>query len=540
MDFVSDAIIITDTNLNVISWNRAAEAIYGWPKSETIGKIVSNIIRAQNLTQPASELLEILVSTGKWEGEQIHTHKNGYPIHVMASVSCIYAEGKEVKGYVAVNRNITDQKNIQKVLEDSLNQHNALRDKITQISTYFINLYAKDIDEGIEYALKQVCDFAYLDRAYVFLYTDEGTRMSNIHEYCQKGVTSLKKLQQNIEVDAFPWFARELQEKYLVNIPNVTKMPEEAVIEKNFYITTGVNSMLAVPLLREGKLLGFVGFDAMSSQRNWSQDTISLFQIVADIIINALERKNWEIRLKEARDSLEQEVEKRTAELFHSNELLENFAYMASHDLREPLRMVVNYLQLLERSLYNTLGESEKDYIHYAIDGAMRMRKLLEGMLAYSRVKTHSQPFSLVNMSKVMEDVCANLDLVISDTKADVTCRNLPQVYADAEQMLQLLQNLVGNALKFQPENQIPQVEVWGEEGEDHFTFAVKDNGIGMEPQYKERIFQIFNRLHARDKYPGSGIGLAICKEIVTHHHGKIWVESVLDQGTTFFFTLPK
>lgn len=540
LDFVSDAVIITDLQLNILSWNRAAENIYGWKQVEVLGKIVSEFLGIKSYSQPPSELLETLIIEGKWAGEMVHTHKNGHPLYVMASVSVIYDQSGEKEGFIAVNRNITDQKNIQKVLEESLKIHNALRDQITQISTYFINLPSNEIDQGIEHALKKICNFAYLDRSYVFLFNEDQTLMSNTHEYCQVNVQPNKSVLQNLNVNAFPWFASELREKHLVNIPNVSKLPEEAEIEKSYYTRQGVSSMLAVPMILEGKLLGFVGFDAISSNRNWSPDTISLFQIVADIIINAIQRKNWENRLKQTRDSLEQMVEERTAELHHSNKSLENFAYLASHDLHEPLRMVVSYLQLLEKSMEGRLNQEEKEYIHFAVDGAFRMRKLLEGMLAYSRVKTHSLPFSKVNMNEVMVDVCANLELTISDLNAVVSYNNLPTITADEDQMLQLFQNLVGNALKFQPEGQIPVVKVTGEEFSGHFLFTVSDNGIGMESQYADRIFQMFQRLHAKDRYPGSGVGLAVCKEIVTRHFGKIWFESTENQGTTFFFTIRK
>lgn len=540
LDFVSDAVIITDLQLNILSWNHACEDIYGWKESEVLGNPVSSFLGIQNYPRPASELLETLIIKGKWAGEMVHSHKSGHPLYVMASVSSILGLDGKPTGYIAVNRNITDQKNIQKVLEDSLKIHNSLRDQITQISTYFINLPANKIDEGIEYALRKICNFAYLDRAYVFLYSEDHNLMSNTHEYCQENVSPNLTFLQNLDVNAFPWFAGELREKHLVNIPNVSKLPEEAHIEKNYYTKQGVSSMLAVPMILEGKLLGFVGFDAISSQRNWSQDTISLFQIVADIIINALQRKNWEIRLKEARDSLEQMVEERTAELNHSNKSLENFAYLASHDLHEPLRMVVSYLQLLEKSMEGRVTPEEKEYIHFAVDGAFRMRKLLEGMLAYSRVKTHSLPFSKVDMNEVMVDVCANLDLTISDSNAIVNYKDLPTICADEDQMLQLFQNLVGNALKFQPEGQIPIVEVACTEFSGYFLFSVTDNGIGMESQYSDRIFQMFQRLHAKDRYPGSGVGLAVCKEIVTRHFGKIWFESTENHGTTFFFTIRK
>ncbi|MBI5522155.1 MAG: PAS domain S-box protein [Desulfarculus sp.] len=237
-----------------------------------------------------------------------------------------------------------------------------------------------------------------------------------------------------------------------------------------------------------------------------------------------------------ARDITERKLAQ--AELARSNAELEQFAYVASHDLQEPLRIVTNYLQLLERRNKGRLDADAEKFITQAVKGAARMRGLIQDLLAYSRVGTRGKSLELVSAETVMEDVQANLKIAIEACGAVVTSDPLPTVRADASQLGQLMQNLVGNALKFRGTDP-PRVHVSARREGGEWVFAVRDNGIGIEPQYLERIFGVFQRLHTRAEYPGTGIGLAICRRIVERHKGRIWVESRPGQGTAFYFSIP-
>ncbi len=244
-----------------------------------------------------------------------------------------------------------------------------------------------------------------------------------------------------------------------------------------------------------------------------------------------------EAELKRYAANLEQLVEARTEELSRSNAELEQFAYVASHDLQEPLRMISSYTQLLSRRYHGKLDADADEFIAYAVDGATRMQKLINDLLAYSRVGTRGKLFAHVDCGAIVEHVLANLSLVIEESGAQVTCTALPVLTGDESQLSQLFQNLIGNALKFRGANP-PLVQIAAERRGEEWFFSVRDNGIGIETTYFDRIFVIFQRLHTRDQYPGTGIGLAICKKIVNRHGGRIWVESVYGEGTSFFFTL--
>jgi PAS domain S-box-containing protein len=225
-------------------------------------------------------------------------------------------------------------------------------------------------------------------------------------------------------------------------------------------------------------------------------------------------------------------------ELLRSNKDLESFAYAASHDLQEPLRMVTSFTQMLERKYKDVLDEKGMEYIHFASDGAKRMYELLNGLLDYSRIHKKGKAFNTVNMDQVLDAVLKNLSFKIEEKNAVVKIHRLPNVIADESQMIQLFQNLISNSIKFS--TKAPHIYVSCKLENNQFVFSVKDKGIGIESQYFDKIFQIFQRLHGRKNYEGTGIGLAICKSIVERHGGKIWVQSEPGKGSTFFFTIAR
>jgi len=227
-------------------------------------------------------------------------------------------------------------------------------------------------------------------------------------------------------------------------------------------------------------------------------------------------------------------------ELKRSNAELEQFAYVASHDLQEPLRMVSSYTQLLMRRYGDKLDGDAKEFTAFIVDGATRMKQLIEDLLAYSRVGTRDKNFKPVGAESPLERALANLRAAIQDSGATVTRDKLPTVHCDEVQLAQLFQNLIGNALKFRKPDAAPAVHVGAADHGEEWEFTVRDNGIGIEPQYFERIFLVFQRLHNKGEYPGTGIGLAIVKKVVERHGGRIWVQSQLGAGTTFHFTMPK
>ncbi len=247
------------------------------------------------------------------------------------------------------------------------------------------------------------------------------------------------------------------------------------------------------------------------------------------------DRRSLEIEYQE---SLEQKVRDRTKELEQSNKDLQQFAYVASHDLREPLRMITSFLQLLERRYKDKLDNDANEFIEFAVNGSKRLDYMINDLLEYSRVANTKREFNNVNVNKVIEQTILNLKSAIDDSNAEITYDSLPTLLGDEQLMILLFQNLISNSIKYRRE-EIPKINISATKEKDQYLFKVKDNGIGMSKEYLEKIFTIFQRLHTKDEYEGTGIGLAIAQKIVHQHAGEIWAESELGKGTTFHFTLP-
>jgi PAS domain S-box-containing protein len=296
----------------------------------------------------------------------------------------------------------------------------------------------------------------------------------------------------------------------------------------------------------------------------------ALFEGSADqgvaFVLDLTEQKRVEDALRKVHEELEARVEERTRELRESNQRLaqevterqhaeavlaersrelarsnaelEQFAYIASHDLQEPLRMVGSYMQLLQRRYQERLDAPAQEFIGYAADGAKRMQGLIDDLLTYSRVGSSSKPFRPIDVNLVVKRSLDGLAMAIQDSGAQVTVDRLPEVTADASQLGQLFQNLVANAIKFHGDA-APRIHIAVAADGECWRFSVRDNGIGIAAEYAERIFVMFQRLHTRHEYPGTGIGLAVCKKIVERHGGRIWVEAAAEGGSIFQFTLP-
>lgn len=270
---------------------------------------------------------------------------------------------------------------------------------------------------------------------------------------------------------------------------------------------------------------GILGTHDTDPQTFTEQD-VSFVQSVANILAEAIERQQYQ-----------RELEQLVADLEESNKRLEQFAYAASHDLQEPLRMVSSYLQLIDRRYEDELDEDGQEFLEYAVNGADRMREMIEGLLHYSRVETQGEPFETVDLETILEDVRQDLKVTIEDHDVTLTSDSLPRVKGDSTQLRQVFQNLVENAITYSGDEP-PEIHVSAERDGASWIVSVQDNGIGIDPEYHDQVFEVFERAHDRTKGDGTGIGLAVCERIVERHGGEIWIESEPGEGTTVSFTL--
>jgi PAS domain S-box-containing protein len=404
-----------------------------------------------------------------------------------------------------------------KQAEASLQYRVVLEQLIGDISTHFLNLPPAETDRGIQQALHALGEFIGVERTYVFRFAESGATMDNTYEWVAPGIEPRTCRWQNVPVGALSPVWDTIKRGEVLAQSRAT---EEFQLQ-------GIQSLLYVPLVAAGEVVGFIGCDAVRSVKTWTEDHIALLRIVGEIFVTAIERRRFQ-----------QELELRAADLARSNAELEQFAYVASHDLQEPLRAVTSYTKLLSKRYSGQLDAKAEEYIAFAVEGATRMQQLIKDLLMYSRVGRRGNELVPVDFVAVFQAAVANLEVAVAESGATLTHGELPTVKGDFTQLVQLVQNLLSNALKYRSDL-APVIHVSAYRQNGNWRFAVRDNGIGIDPKYSDRIFQVFQRLHTRDEYPGTGIGLAICKKIVERHGGRIWVESAPGQGSTFYFTIP-
>jgi signal transduction histidine kinase len=340
------------------------------------------------------------------------------------------------------------------------------------------------------------------------------------------------------DMDGFETAAmiRERPRSCDVPIIFLTALKSEEHLFRGYYM--GAVDYLYKPIVPEvlrSKVSVFV--DLCRKNRLLKRHADALEQKNAELEREIIERVKAEEDVRRLNAELEVRVQERTKELSRTNDELRQFAYVASHDLQEPLRTVASYAQLLAKRYRAHLDADADEFIRYMVEGVTRMHNLLNDMLAYSRVtETKDKVLPPANTDAVLQSAVLNLEATINETQAEITHDELPVVKADEIQLTQVFQNLLSNAIKYRSQEP-PRIHVSAERRDDEWIFSVQDNGIGIDPQYSERIFGIFKRLHGRE-LPGTGMGLAICKRIVERHGGRIWVESQPGNGSTFRFAL--
>jgi PAS domain S-box-containing protein len=482
LDAAHDAIMTLDPEGRITYWNRGAERLYGWAKQEAEGQNANALLRTR-FPESREELWPKLMESGRWEGELIHVTRDGVPVTVASSWTMINDERGNATAILEISSDVTERKKAELALAESE----------AKLRTTFATMADGIVITGLD---EKVAD-------------------------CNDAILHLTQRSRD-EILGKP-FVDLLPPEFRSLIHDARKLLVGAI-----FGTTGPGHREKEPVRTDFHVLGKTG-ERVDIAADISLIEDASRQPAAFLIVarDVTERKR-----------MEQRLDSTLADLQRSNAELEQFAYIASHDLQEPLRMITSYVQIIEEDYTGKLDADADEYIAFTVDGAKRMQTLIDDLLAYSRVGTRGEPFMPTSMNRVLSEAIANLEVAIEESHAVVTHDQLPTVLGDESQLIQLFQNLLGNAIKFRGDD-APMIHVGVEETKDGWVFSVRDNGIGIDIQYAERIFTVFQRLHARDDYPGTGIGLAVVKKIVERHGGRIWVESEPAQGSTFYFTLP-
>lgn len=406
---------------------------------------------------------------------------------------------------------------------------------VTRLSTGFISVPVEEADESITDALAEVGRFAEVDRAYIFEFSSSREKVSCTHEWCERGIASHREQLQDLPVATYAWCLSRLQRGEVVSIDRVSALPADAEAERTEWEAESIRSILLVPMHTGSQVRGYVGFDAVENEVQWAAQLTTLLKLFGEMVSNLLERKRSQLAVQANSENLG----RANAELARSNQELQQFAYIASHDLQEPLRAIGGFSGLLARRYRNKLDAEAQEYLDFLTAAATRMQRMIVDLLDYSRLGHEPKPFQPVNLRDALDAALALLQTAVQELGAEFLIGDLPTIQGDSQQLTQLFQNLVGNALKFHGEEP-PSIMVSGRRSGNEWVIAVRDNGIGIDPEKAADVFQIFRRLHSQEQYPGTGIGLAVCKRIVERHRGRIWAQpNEHGRGTTFAFALP-
>jgi PAS domain S-box-containing protein len=470
-----DAIISLALDGTITSWNKGAEKVYGYSAEEMIGKGPHSLLDASQYEYIYKSIDKIKKGENIVHYEAKRQRKDGAEIYVSVNLSSIKNQDGKITGISVIARDITERKKVEEALRESERRYRTLYDD--NPSMYF-TLDSKNM-------ILSVNRFGAEQLGY------------SVPELVGKSILTVfyEKDRES---------AAQNMKHSVENLGRVFQW-EQRKVRKN------------------GSLL-WVRETARAVKG--SDGKIVIFIVCEDITDR-----------KKAEEELHETIE----EVRRSNYELQQFAYITSHDLQEPLRTIASFTQLLEKRYKNKLDKDADEYIEFVVDAATRMKEMIQGLLNYSRIGTKGAEFKPTDVNEALNDAISNLKRTIDENNAEITNDSLPTVLGDKRLLVQLFQNLIGNAIKFKNPDEPPRIHisVSNDEKNNEYVFKVSDNGIGMESKYTDKIFEVFKRLHTIDEYKGAGIGLAISKRIVERHGGRIWVESSLGKGSTFYFTLP-
>ena len=525
--FENAGVGITRVDLNgaLADANQKFCEMVGYSHSELFGRRLSEITHPDDYGQGAEFRSQLTRGSFKSaSGEKRFLHKDGRIVWARRTMSIVNDGAGKPQYVISIVEDTTERKLVQ--------QRQAIEHAVTLLLAD-----ARSTAETMPHVIQTLCEnlgYAYgarwvIDPKECVLRSTESWCVSDpaVDEFRRSSTASVET----------PGKAGGLNRKvWATNAPVwIADVSQETTLRRrDAAIEAGLHSAFAFSILVGGEFYGVMEFFARET-RPRDERVLEIAKTVSHQVGQFIGRNHAEAALCEANEQLTQKAQ----ELARSNAELEQFAYVASHDLQEPLRMISSYTQLILRRYGDRFDSDGKEFMDFVVDGAARMKQLIEDLLAYSRVGTHGKDFEPTDCETVLQKACANVRAAIENNGAVITHDPMPKIDADDTQLVQLFQNLISNAIKFRGDA-APSIHVRAKDQGDAWLFAVEDQGIGIEPQYFERIFMVFQRLHNKAEYPGTGIGLAICKKVVDRHGGQIWVESEPHHGSKFFFTLPK
>ena len=519
---VKDAVIAVDNENRITYWNKGAENLFGYKLNEVENERFRNTVNYRWLTpDDKKNAYNQLKTVGEWHGENLSTRKDGKEIYIESSINAFKDDKGNYIGTVSIIHDVTGPTKIKKALEENYkrlqeaqrigkigNWEWNIKSNIITLSDGLYRIYGINTGEFVKY--ETIMDMVVPeDQQIVNNALEKALRERNPFRY---DVTIIRKDGNFREVSCSGEVITDFAGHPLKIVCVEQDITERKEIE---YALWEAKNELESTVKRR--------------TRELNQTNV--------LLENELEeRKITEDKLKKSEKELKTMIE----ELKRSNDELQQFAYITSHDLQEPLRTISSFTQLLERRYRDQIDSNADEFIEYIVDATDRMKDLIKDLLEYSRVTTRGKEFKPVDTEEILQKTISNLRAAIDESGADISYDELPELMADDRQISQLFQNLISNAIKFKKTDLPPKIHISASKDEknNEYVFCIRDNGIGIEKEYFDRIFTIFQRLHTREEYQGTGIGLSIAKKIVERHGGHIWVESEPEVGSTFYFTI--
>ena len=487
LDLTHDTIFVRDLNYVITYWNRGAEVLYGWKREEAVGKVAQELIET-TFPAPLEEIMAKLVRTGRWEGELVHTKRDGTNVVVASRWSLQNdAHGNPI-AILETNNDITERKRI----EEALRRNEAYLEEAQRIA--HVGYWDRDLDTDITTWSDETCLIFGLRPEERILTVSRVRELIHPEDRLMVGEKVSEALKGGARYDV----------EYRVVRPN----GEVRIVHSK----------------------GIINMDESGRPRQ-------MFGAVQDIT----ERKRAEDEIRKLNEELEQKVIERTSELEAANKELEAFAYSVSHDLRAPLRHMAGYSELLQKNIVSTLDEKGRRYMMIIQESAKRMGNLIDDLLDFSRVGRVEMQKTMVSLDQLVKEALNELKEETDGRHIDWRIGTLPNVYADRSMLMLALVNLISNAIKFTSKRPKTEIEIGSiERKEDGIVVFIKDNGIGFDMKYANKLFGVFQRLHPAEEFEGTGIGLANVQRIIHRHGGRIWAEGIVDRGATFYFSVPK
>ncbi len=525
-------------NREIITVNEQVCEMTGYCQDDLIGKNARMLYPTQeDYEYVGSEKYQQIQERGTGTVETRWLKKTGEIVDVLMSSTPIDPDDFNV-GVTFSALDITERKQAEAALQYRLK----LESLNNEISTFLVNASGPEIDKAINIALERIARFVGANRSSLFLLSEDLQKITNTHEWCESPEDSQIDLLKEIPFSTFGYYSEQLLKFQGILISRLDDLPEEAVGERDWIKAHGFRPLCFIPLIRQERLYGTLGFyGEIDSEIKWFDEFTTMLEAVGNMLLNVLERKQAIHALHQLNEELEQRVIDRTAQLETKTQELEAFAYSVSHDLKAPLRGIDGYSRLLQSGFEDQLDEDGQFFVRNIRRATQNMHQLIDDLLAYSRLERREIDLREVELEGMVHTLLTEFtaQLQSENIQFDV---DLPELtlLADADGLAQVMRNLIDNALKFSATNPAPRIEIGGRLEEFGCVIWVRDNGVGFDMRYHERIFEIFQRLNRPEDYPGTGIGLAIVAKSMKRMNGRVWAESKPGQGATFYLEFPR